>query len=222
MSALLSPELAWPARFGRFVRTLQVVVVSGAIGAVAGGAGILALMGREPPHKPAIVGAGGDNAEKALNAAKVVRDAFGSAPSPAPAIAPPAAPAAQPGSGTPQPAAAPPASRAPQSPQFAAAAASAAAAAPQPAASELYNRVEPADHSVHARSSKLRAKENKENRRAKSLASRYARERDRRGYEPRGYEPYGPSERYSDDYAAPRYYSAPRGSYWGGGNWGDD
>lgn len=235
MSPLLYPELAWPARFGRFVRTLQVVAIAGAVGAIAGGVSMLAVMDSGPPNKPVIVDAASANGAKAPSAAKVVGNAHGSPQSPAaPAVALPVT-AAPPGSGTPQPAV-PPASSTPQPPQFAAAAASPVAATPQitgpagapaPAASGLYNRMAPAEHSWHSRTARLRAKENrKENRRSRSMAWRYAREHDRRSYDAYGSsQPYGPSERGATERdvearAVPRssypyYYSSPRNSYWG-------
>jgi translation initiation factor IF-2 len=232
MSPLLYPESAWPARFGRFVRTLQVVAIAGAVGAIAGGVSMLAVMDSGPPNKPIIVDAASANGATAGRAAKVVGDAHGSPQSPAAPAAASPVPAAPPGLGTPQPAAAPPASGTPQPSQFAAAAAPPAAAAPQmtapagapaPAASGLYNRVAPAEHSVHARSARLRAREN---RRSRSMASRYARERDRRSYDAYGLsQPYGPSERGAAERdveagAVPRsnypyYYASPRSSYWG-------
>jgi hypothetical protein len=226
MQPLLYPELAWPARFGRFVRTLQIVAIAGATGAVVGGVGIFAFMGSAPPHKPAIVGTAGDGAAPALDAAKVVGDPHGSPQPAAPAVASPA-PAAPPVSGAPQPvqpAATPPASGTAQQPQLAAAAPQAA----EPAGSGLYNRIEPApaEHSVHSRNAKLRAKDS---RRSRSVASRYA--RDQRGYD---YEPYGSSERGAtqrdvEAAAGQRggYPYSPRTSYWGGsmfggnGGWGN-
>jgi hypothetical protein len=254
MSPLLYPELAWPARFGRFVRTLQVVAIAGAVGAIAGGVSMLAVMDSGPPNKPIIVDAASANGARAPSAARVVGDAHGSPQppaAPAPAAAPPM-PAAPHGSGTPQPAAAPPASSTPQPPQFAAAAAPPVATAPQmtgpagapaPAASGLYNRVAPAEHWVHSRSARLRAREN---RRSRSMAWRYARQHDRRNYDTYGSsQQYGPSgrsaaERDVEAGAAsrsgyPYYYSSPRNSYWGnssgasswgggstfGGDWGN-
>jgi hypothetical protein len=225
MAPLLYPELAWPTRFGRFIRTLQIVAIAGAIGAVAGSAAMLALVDNGPPPKPVIVGAGGDNGGKAFNTAKAVGNPNGASQSAAPAVASPAPPAGSPLSAvpqSPQPAAAPPAAGTPRPPQFAAAAPEITGPAGAPAAARLYNRIEPAEHSVHSRSAKLRAKEN---RRPKSLASRYARNRDRHGYVSYGpSRPYrrGASEREIDAGATPRggypyYNAAPRSSYWGGG-----
>jgi hypothetical protein len=236
MPSLLYPESAWPARFGRFVRALQIVAIAGTIGAVGGGAAVLAVMGSGPPHKLAIVGPDSDDAAKAVNATKAVGDAQGSPQSSGPAVALPA-PAA-----SPAPVVAPPASGTPRPAQLAAAAAEPAAAAPQnsgpaaaPAASEIDNRAKTAER-VHARSAKLRAKEN---RRQRSVASRYARERDWRNYDPYQQGERGTPERGFDSGAFQRrvetganarrgysyYDSAPRTGYWGGGsmfggNWG--
>jgi hypothetical protein len=225
MAPLLYPELPWPSRFGRFIGILQVVAIAGAIGAVAGSAAMLALVGNGPPPKPIIVGAGGDNGGKTFDAAKAAGNANGASQSAAPAVASPAPPAGSALSGvpqSPQPAAAPPAAGTAQLPQFAAATPQITGPAGAPAASKLYNRVEPAEHAAHARSAKLRAKEN---RRPKSLASRYARDRDRHGYESYGWGgPYqrGASQRGIDAGVTPRsgyryYNAAPRSSYWGGG-----
>jgi hypothetical protein len=251
MPPLLYPESTWFGRFGRFVRTLQIVALAGAVGAIGGGAGMLAFTGSGPPHKPVIVGASSDNAAQAVDAAKVVGAAHGAPQSAAPAAAS-AVPAASPASVTPQPdrpAAAPPAQATPQPSQLAGAAALAVAAAPQatgsagaPASSGLYNRAEPAEHSAHARIAKLRAKEN---RRAKSMISRYAREQDRRDYDRYGWgdqsessdrnrssDWYGPNERGAGERgieadAIPRRGYPPRSTSWGGGptfggGWGND
>ncbi len=223
MSPLLYPELAWPARFGRFVRTLQVVAIAGAAGAIAGGVSMLGVMDSGRPNKPIIVDAASANGAKAPSAAKMVGDAHGSPQSPVTPAAASPVPVAPPASGSPQPAAAPPASRSPQPPQFAAAAAPPAGGpqitGPAPAASGLYNRVEPTGHSVHSRAARLRAKEN---RRSRSMAWRYAREHDRRSYDAYGSSPpYGPRERGATERdveargSSPYYYASPRNNDWG-------
>ena len=45
MAPLIYPEPTWSNRFGRVVRTLQVVAIAGAIGAVGGGVAVMALVG---------------------------------------------------------------------------------------------------------------------------------------------------------------------------------
>jgi hypothetical protein len=237
MPSLLYPESAWPIRLGRFVRALQMVAIAATVGAVGGGVAVLAVMGSGPPHKPAIVGAGGDNAAKALSA-------VAGAPRSPPRSSAPAAVRTGPAAGSPAPAAPPAVSDTPQPSQLAAAAAEPAAAdAPQgtgpaaaPAASEVNNRAKPAEHSVHARSAKLRAREIH---RQRSTAARYARQHDwhhnydsyravERDAAERGIES-GPFQRRIETGAIQRSYpyydSAPRTGYWGGGsmfgNWGN-
>jgi len=235
MASLLYPESAWPVRFGRFVRALQIVAIAGIIGAVGGGAAVLAVMGSGPPHKLAIVGDDSDNA--AVNTTKAVGAAQRSPRSSGPAVASPA-----PAAASPAPVVALPASGTAQPAQLAAAAAEPGAAAPQnsgpaaaPAASETDNRAKAAER-VHARSAKLRARENH---RQRSLASRYAREHDWRNYDAYRQGERGTPERGLDSGAFQRrvatganarggysyYDSAPRTGYWGGGamfgsNWG--
>jgi hypothetical protein len=232
MPSLLYPESAWPVRFGRFVRALQIVAIAGAVGAVGGGAAVLAVMGSGPPHKPTIVGAEGDSAAKALSATKAVGDAkgspqSGSPQSGSPQSSGPATASPPPAAASPAPAASPPGSGTPQPSQLAAAAAEPAAAAPQnaepaaaPAASEPDNRAKPTERSVHSRIAKLRAREN---RRARSVASRNPQERDWRSYDS-----YRPSQRAVAERgfqtgamqrgSYPYYDSAPRAGYWGGGS----
>jgi hypothetical protein len=224
MPSLLYPESAWPVRFGRFVRALQMVAIAAAVGAVGGGVAVLAVMGSGPPHKPTIVGAEGDNAAKAFTATKAVGNAKGSPQSSRPAVALPA-----PAAASPAPAASRPASGTPQPSQLAAAAAEGAAAAPQsaepaaaPAASEPDNRAKPAERSVHSRSARLRAREARENRRARSVASRNPQERDWRNYDSYRQSQRAVAERGFQTGAMqrgvyPYYDSAPRADYWGGG-----
>ncbi len=229
MPSLLYPESAWPVRFGRFVRALQIVAIAGTVGAIGGGAAVLAVMGSGPPHRPAIVGAESDNAAQALTATKTVGNAQRAPQSSGPAVASPA-----PAAASPAPVVAPPASGTAQPAQLAAAAAEPAAAAPQnsgpaaaPAASEIDNRATPAEHSVHSRSAKLRAKEN---RRQRSVASRNPQERDWRSYD--AYRPsQGAVAQRGIQTGAlqrggyPYYDSAPRAGYWAGGStfggWGN-
>ena len=45
MAPLIYPEPTWSNGFGRVVRTLQVVAIAGAIGAVGGGVAVMALVG---------------------------------------------------------------------------------------------------------------------------------------------------------------------------------
>lgn len=235
MPSLLYPESAWPVRFGRFVRALQIVAIAGTVGAVGGGVAVLAVMGSGPPHRPTIVGAEGDGAAKALTATKAVGDPKGSPQSSGPAAAPPA-----PAAASPAPAASPPGSGTPQPSQLAAAAAEPAAAEPAaaaprnaepaaaPAASQPDDRAKPAERPVHSRSAKLRAREI---RRPRSVVSRYAQERDWRTFDS-----YRPSQRAVAERSFqtgamqrggyPYYDSAPRAGSWGsgstfGGGWGN-
>lgn len=237
MPSLLYPESAWPIRFGRFVRALQMMAIAATVGAVGGGVAVLAVMGSGPPHKPAIVGAEGDNAAKALSA-------VGDAPRSLPRSSAPAAARTGPAPGAPAPATPHPVSDSPQPSQLAAAAAEPAAAdtpqdtgpAAAPAAPEVNNRAKPAERLVHSRSAKLRAREN---RRQRSTAARYARQHDWHN----NYDSYRPGEREAAERGVesgpfqrrietgaiqrsyPYYDSAPRTGYWGGGsmfgNWGN-
>lgn len=237
MPSLLYAESAWPIRFGRFVRALQMVAIAATVGAVGGGVAVLAVMGSGPPHKPAIVGAEGDNAAKALSA-------VGDAARPTPRSSAPAATRTGPAAGSRAPVTPPPAPDSPQPSQLAAAAAEPAAAdAPQdtgpaaaPAASEVNTHAKPAEHSAHWRSAKLRARENH---RQRNTAARYAREHNWHN----NYDSYRPGERDAAERGIesgpfqrrvetgaiqrsyPYYDSAPRTGYWGGGsmfgNWGN-
>lgn len=239
MPSLLYPESAWPVRFGRFVRALQMGAIAAIVGAVGGGAAVLAVMGSGPPHKPAIVGAESDNGVKAFTATKAIGDVKGSPPRLSAPGATPPGPAAR----SPAPAAPPPASDTPQPSQLAAVAAEPPAATPQdrepaaaPAASEVNNHAKPTPHSVHLRIAKLRARES---RRQRSAAAHYAREHDWHNYDSyrlserdaaeRGTES-GPFQRRIETGAIgrsyPYYDSAPRTGYWGGGpmfggSWGN-
>jgi hypothetical protein len=239
MPSLLYPESAWPVRFGRFVRALQMVAIAATVGAVGGGAAVLAVMGSGPPHKPAIVGADSDNGVKAFTVTKAIGDVKGSPPGSSAAGATAPGPAAR----SPAAAAPPPASNTPQPSQLAAAAAEPAAATPQnnrpaaaPAAPEASNHAKSTAHSVHLRIAKLRAREN---RRQRSAVAHYAREHDWHNYD--SYRPSerdaaergignGPFQRRIETGAIQRSYpyydSAPRTGYWGGGpmfggNWGN-
>jgi len=44
MPPAIYPDLTWSGQFGRFIRTLQIVGIAGAIGAVAGGTAVFALV----------------------------------------------------------------------------------------------------------------------------------------------------------------------------------
>src|SRR5579859_5470689 len=51
MAPLIYPEGTWSNGFGRVVRTLQVVAIAGAIGAVGGGVAVVALVGGGSSHQ---------------------------------------------------------------------------------------------------------------------------------------------------------------------------
>ena len=52
MAPLIYPEPTWSNGFGRVVRTLQVVAIAGAIGAVGGGVAVMALVGGHSSRHP--------------------------------------------------------------------------------------------------------------------------------------------------------------------------
>lgn len=152
MAPLIYPEPTWSNRFGRFVRTLQVVAVAGAIGAVGGGVAVMTLVGGgNTPHQPTVLKAStADNgaAQPAVPAAPLP-NAAAAAVQVAPAAAPP------PASADPNPQ---------RSPAITEASSTAAAIAQQPIqqaaapagaspGTDIYNRVEPEQKAtpVHTR-----------------------------------------------------------------------
>ncbi len=166
MAPLIYPEPTWSNGFGRVVRTLQIVAVAGAIGAVGGGVVVMALVG-------------GGSSSRGPTALKVSTADSGKAAMPdngaarpagaAPAVSQPAAVtgtaqiteaaavAAEAGMPQQSPAAAEPVSRDAASEQHPVE--QAAAPAESGAGTNVYNRVEPEEktapaHAPHARAKK--------------------------------------------------------------------
>ena len=250
MAPLIYPEPTWSNRFGRVVRTLQVVAVAGAIGAVGGGVAVMALVGggsasRQPTALKVSTAdhANGNAADSGAAAAPIAPqpDAGKGAAQAAPAVAPAAVAAAEAGTEQPSPGGAEPSSNAAANQQHPVE--QAAAPADSSAATHVYNRVEPEQKTAPAHASPVRAKvprriKNAERDRGKRGAP-YSADRDARYSGQRGV-PYpdvrgGPysGERYSyRDYDPPPVVRAPpagmRGYYFGGGGvfydrggWGD-
>lgn len=228
MAPLIYPEPTWSNRFGRVIRTLQIVAVAGAIGAVGGGVAVMSLAGGGSSSRPptALKVSAAENTEPAA-----VHDAGAHPASAAPAVpqvdasaAATAAPAAAEASPQQSPAAAAPASNVAATEQQPVQ--EAAAPANSSAGTQVYNRVEPEQNAAPAHAPRPRAKATRHIKKAERSRQRGA--------------PY-PVEgsRYSDErggpYAGERYsyrdYERPvgRGYYFGGGGgvfynrggWGD-
>jgi len=218
MAPFIYPEPTWSNRFGRVVRTLQVVAVAAAIGAVGGGVAVMALVGGgSSSRQPTAL-----KVSTADNAANHPVDPVPAAPQPNPAAAPvqiaPAASAAADVGGVQQaPAAADPSSN--ETVTAHQPVEQAAAPADSSAGTHVYNRVEPEQNTAPAHAPRARAK-----------ATRHVKnaERSRERGVPYPDERNGPysGARYSyRDYpqpAAPRgYYSGGFGGGWGNGFWGN-
>lgn len=208
MAPLIYPEPTWSNRFGRVVRTLQVVAIAGAIGAVGGGVAVMSLVGgssRQPAAlkvssidnaKPAAANDAGTHAAAVAPAAPQPDAAAASQVAPAQAAAVEANPQQSPAAGGPLSADAANAQHPIQE-----------AAEPDSASpgTQVYNRVEPEQKTVQAHAPRARAKVT---RRTKT-AEPGQRERST---------PYSAeSSRYFDQRNVP--YPAARGGYasdWGG------
>ena len=223
MAPLIYPEPTWSNRFGRVVRTLQVVAVAGAIGAVGGGVAVMALVGGGSSSRPPTA----LKVSTVDSAANHPGNAAPAAPQPNAAaaavqIAPAASAAADVGGAQRAPAAAEPSSNAAATEQQPVE--QAAAPADSSAGTHVYNRIEPEQNTAPAHAPHAHAK-------ATHRIKNAERGRDR-GV------PY-PDERYGSysgqhysyrDYPqppAPRgYYSGGGGVFydrggWGNGGWGN-
>lgn len=207
MAPLIYPEPTWSNRFGRVVRTLQVVAVAGAIGAVGGGVAVMALVGggSAPRHPTAFKLSTADNG----GAAPAIAAPAAPQPNAAAAavrIAPAASAAADAGAQQ-APAVAQPASNAAAAEQHPVE--QAAAPADSSAGANVYNRVEPEQNAAPAHAPRARAKVTRRTRNAERSRVPYPDERNG---------PYS-GARYS--YRDYNPQPAPRGYYFGGGGWGN-
>jgi hypothetical protein len=244
MSPLIYPEPTWSNRFGRVVRTLQIVAVAGAIGAVGGGVAVMALVGGGSSSRPptALNVSTADHANinaAAKGAAPPARVApLAAQPDPAagaaqgpPAAAPVAVAASDAGAEQQSPAAAEPASNIAGVEQHPVQ--QAAVPVNSSAGTHLYNRVEPEQKAAPADTPRARAKVTRRIKNAEygrgERGAPYPADRDIRYSAQRGV-PYpdqrgGPysGERYSyRNYDPPPVVrappAAPRGYYFGGGS----
>jgi len=207
MAPLIYPEPTWSNRFGRVVRTLQVVAVAGAIGAVGGGVAVMALVGNgsAPRHATVLKASTDDNsAAHPLNAAPA-----GQQPNAA-AAAVQIAPAASEVGAQQAPAAGAPSSNDTATDQHPIE--QAAVPADSAAGTPIYNRVDPEQKSAPAHAPRAHAKVT---RRIKNAE----RDRGKRGvpYPDQGYGPYS-GERYSYGGYSPS--PGPRGYSFGNGGGG--
>ena len=241
MAPLIYPEPTWSNRFGRVVRTLQIVAVAGAIGAVGGGVVVMALVGggssSRPPTALKVSTADSGKAATAHNGAASPAGA-------APAISQPAAvigtaqvteaaaAATEAATQQPSPAAADPASHEAEQRSV-----EQAVVPPNSAAGpNVYNRVDPEQNMAPAPAPHARAK--KITRRTKNAErGRHERgepdpiDRETRYYSAQRGAPYAADRggRYSGGRYSYRNYDPPpaRGYYFGGGGfydhggWGD-
>jgi hypothetical protein len=240
MAPLIYPEPTWSNGFGRVIRTLQVVAIAGAIGAVGGGVAVISLVGgsshRAAGLRSSTTEQGRADTGKSGTADTAAGAATAAAAVPQPNAAAPAqaAPAAQ---ASPQhaPPAAEPSPHVAAIEQGADRPAEPASSAPD---TQVYNRAEP-DKDLQAHPSRARAKATRRTkftergRRERTApssndTSRYS---DARRDSDAHRAPY-PAERYSYYDPPPMLRApqqAPRGFYFGGGggfydrggSWGD-
>jgi hypothetical protein len=238
MAPLIYPEPTWSNRFGSVVRTLQVIAIAGAIGAVGGGVAVIAL-----------VGAGSSQRHITVLKASTADDAPAQPAKAAPAVQPPQPPAA---AAAPQPKASQPKASQPKAvaparaaPPVVPAPTKAAEASPQqsatvpepsakaaageqhpvqqatanpPADANVYNRVEPEQTAVKTHASRSRPKVSRRTRAAERGRAASPVQRDYDGRTAQRSEPYPRGRRYADEpggaYAGDRYsyrdYDAPR------------
>jgi type IV secretory pathway VirB10-like protein len=220
MAPLIYPEPTWSNRFGRFVRTLQLVAVAGAIGAVGGGVAVMTLVGNgNSPHPPTVLKASTtDNGSAQPAAPAAPQPNAAAAGGAAPAAAPPPPPASADPSPQLSPATAEPSSTAAATEQHPIQ--EAAESAGSSPGTDVYNRVEPEQKAAPAHA-RVRPKathriKNAERRREQSAPSQADRNPSYSGYSAQRSVPY-PAERgtrYSNERGGPYYsYSSERYSY---------